>query len=61
MFKTKTPQEALRENKRMLDRSIREMDRERATVEGQVKKTMAEMKKMATAGQEVILMVPCWF
>ena len=53
MFKTKTPQEVLRENKRLLDRSIRELERERMTVEGQVKKTMAEMKKMAKAGQEV--------
>jgi charged multivesicular body protein 2A len=53
IFKTKTPQEVLRENKRLLDRSIRELERERMTVEGQVKKTMAEMKKMAKAGQEV--------
>lgn len=53
LFRQKTPQEVLRENKRILDRSIRELDRERMTIEGQVKKTMAEMKKMAKAGQEV--------
>lgn len=65
MFKTQSPAEKLRENKRMLDRSIRELDRERATVENQVKKTMAEMKKLAKAGQDVQpgvgppLTVPC--
>jgi len=37
----------------MLDRSIRDLERERMQIEGQVKKTMAEMKKMAKAGQEV--------
>lgn len=55
LFNRRTPQEIVRENKRMLDRSIRELDRERAQIEVQVKKTMAEMKKMAKAGQEV----PC--
>jgi charged multivesicular body protein 2A len=53
LFSSKTPQEIIRENKRMLDRNIRELDRERTTIEGQVKKTLAEMKKMAKAGQEV--------
>lgn len=53
-FRSKTPAEQLRENKRMLDRSIREMERERMGVENQVKKTMAEMKKMAKAGQDVL-------
>lgn len=52
-FRAKTPQEVMRENKRMLDRSIRDLDRERTIVESQVKKTMSEMKKMAKAGQEV--------
>lgn len=65
MFKTQSPAEKLRENKRMLDRSIRELDRERASVENQVKKTMAEMKKLAKAGQDVqpgagpLLTLPC--
>lgn len=55
-LKPKTPQEQLRENKRMLDRSIRELDRERMVVENNVKKTMMEMKKMAKAGQDVRIM-----
>ncbi len=53
MFKQKSETEKLRENKRLLDRSIRELDRERMTIEGQVKKTMMEMKKMASLGQNV--------
>lgn len=52
-FKTKTPAEQLRENKRMLDRAIRELDRERAKIEAQEKKTVADMKKAARAGQQV--------
>ena len=55
-FRAKTPQEVLRENKRMLDRSIRDLDRERTTVEGQVKKTMAEIKKVAKTGQDVFIL-----
>ena len=58
IFKTKSPQEVVRENKRMLDRSIRELDRERTQIEGQVKKTMTEMKKMAKAGQDVRSKMP---
>ena len=57
LFKTKTPAERLRENKRMIDRSIRELDRERLKMEGQEKKTVAEMKKLAKAGQKVTLAV----
>jgi charged multivesicular body protein 2A len=53
LFSSKTPAEVMRENKRMLDRSIRELDRERAAVEAQERKTIGEMKKMARAGQEV--------
>lgn len=53
MFRTKTPAEQLRENKRMIDRSIRELDRERMKMEAQEKKTVAEMKKLAKAGQKV--------
>lgn len=53
MFRTKTPAEQLRENKRMIDRSIRELDRERMKFEAQEKKTVAEMKKLAKAGQKV--------
>ena len=47
----KTPTELLRENKRMLDRSIREIDRERASMMSQEKKLIAEIKRMAKANQ----------
>eukprot|EP00775_Hariotina_reticulata_P011251 gene11251-11400_t len=49
--KKKTPAEMLRENKRMLDRAIRELDRERMGLQNQEKKTVAEIKKMAKEGQ----------
>lgn len=58
MFRTKTPAEQLRENKRMIDRAVRELDRERMKYEAQEKKTIAEMKKLAKAGQKVILNFP---
>lgn len=51
--KKKTPAEMLRENKRMLDRAIRELDRERMGLQNQEKKTVAEIKKMAKEGQMV--------
>ena len=47
----KTPAEVLRENKRMLDRAIRELDRERMALQTQEKRTVAEIKKMAADGQ----------
>lgn len=53
MFRSKTPAEQIRENKRMIDRSIRELERERMKMEAQEKKTVAEMKKLAKAGQKV--------
>jgi len=49
--KRKTPQEMLRENKRKLDRAIRELDRERSSLQHQEKKLIAEMKKLAKSGQ----------
>eukprot|EP00879_Flechtneria_rotunda_P001741 GHRR01001904.1.p1 GENE.GHRR01001904.1~~GHRR01001904.1.p1 ORF type:complete len:227 (+),score=85.96 GHRR01001904.1:177-857(+) len=48
--KKKTPAEMLRENKRMLDKAIRELDRERMGLQNQEKKTIAEIKKMAKEG-----------
>jgi len=54
-FRAKTPAEQLRENKRMIDRAIRELDRERQRMEMQEKKTIAEMKKLAKAGQKVCI------
>lgn len=49
--KKKTPAEILRENKRMLDKAIRELDRERMGLQNQEKKTIAEIKKLAKEGQ----------
>ena len=49
--KKKTPSELLRENKRMLDKSIRELDRERTGMMSQEKKLIVEIKKMAKANQ----------
>jgi len=41
----------LRENKRMLDKAIRELDRERTGLQNQEKKLIAEIKKTAKANQ----------
>lgn len=51
--KRKTPAELLREHKRLLDRAIRELDRERAALQTQEKRTVAEIRKMAKDGQMV--------
>lgn len=45
--------ELLRENKRMLDKAIRELDRERMGLQAQEKKLIQEIKKMAKEGQMV--------
>jgi hypothetical protein len=45
--------ELLRENKRMLDKSIREIERERQGLQTQEKKLIAEIKKVAKQGQMV--------
>lgn len=45
--------ELLRENKRMLDKAIRELDRERMQLQTQEKKLVVEIKKMAAQGQMV--------
>ncbi|PWA85343.1 SNF7 family protein [Artemisia annua] len=50
-WKKKTPAELLRENKRMLDRSIREIERERQGLQIQEKKLIVEIKKSAKQGQ----------
>ncbi|KAK1264519.1 hypothetical protein QJS04_geneDACA011238 [Acorus gramineus] len=49
--KRKTPAELLRENKRMLDKSIREIERERQGLQSQEKKLIMEIKKTAKQGQ----------
>lgn len=45
--------ELLRENKRLIDRSIREIDRERNSLQLQESKLIMEMKKNAKNGQMV--------
>ncbi|EEF41013.1 vacuolar protein sorting-associated protein 2 homolog 1 [Ricinus communis] len=49
--KKKTPAELLRENKRMIDKSIREIERERQGLQAQEKKLIVEIKKNAKQGQ----------
>lgn len=45
--------ELLRENKRMIDKSIREIERERQGLQAQEKKLIVEIKKTAKQGQMV--------
>uniref|UniRef100_A0A6A7GAH5 Vacuolar protein sorting-associated protein 2 homolog 1 n=1 Tax=Hirondellea gigas TaxID=1518452 RepID=A0A6A7GAH5_9CRUS len=47
----KTLKEIIREQKRMVDRSIRQLEREKATLERQEKKLIMEMKKCAGKNQ----------
>ena len=47
----KTPEEVMREQQRLLNRTIRELDRERSKLEQQEKKIIADIKKMAKQGQ----------
>ena len=47
----KSPAELLRENKRMIDRAIRDLDRERLALAAQEKKTVLEIKRCARDGQ----------
>ncbi|KAL1825358.1 hypothetical protein DCAR_0313511 [Daucus carota subsp. sativus] len=49
--KRKTPAELLRENKRMIDKSIREIERERQGLQNQEKKLIVDIKKTAKQGQ----------
>uniref|UniRef100_K3WAZ0 Charged multivesicular body protein 2a n=1 Tax=Globisporangium ultimum (strain ATCC 200006 / CBS 805.95 / DAOM BR144) TaxID=431595 RepID=K3WAZ0_GLOUD len=49
--KKKTLKEQLRENKREINRAVRELDRERANLQMQEKKLIIEIKKMAKEGQ----------
>jgi len=55
--KRKSPAEQLRENKRKLDRAIRDLDRERMSMQSQEKKLIVEMKKMAKQGQNASVKV----
>uniref|UniRef100_A0A7S0S4Y1 Charged multivesicular body protein 2a n=1 Tax=Chlamydomonas leiostraca TaxID=1034604 RepID=A0A7S0S4Y1_9CHLO len=49
--KKKTAADVLRENKRNLDKAIRELDRERMGLQNQEKRIIADIKKMAKEGQ----------
>lgn len=49
--KKKTPEEMLKQNQRALNRAMRDLDRERAKLEQQEKKVIADIKKMAKLGQ----------
>ncbi|EGG20924.1 SNF7 family protein [Cavenderia fasciculata] len=49
--KQKTPKEILRENQRSLNKSMRELDRERVSLQNQEKKIILDIKKMAKQGQ----------
>eukprot|EP01119_Soliformovum_irregulare_P002338 TRINITY_DN12611_c0_g1_i1.p1 TRINITY_DN12611_c0_g1~~TRINITY_DN12611_c0_g1_i1.p1 ORF type:complete len:218 (-),score=66.49 TRINITY_DN12611_c0_g1_i1:95-748(-) len=49
--KKKTLKEILREHQRTLNRSIRELDRERTALQNQEKKITVEIKKLAKQGQ----------
>lgn len=51
--KKKTPEEMLRQNQRALNKAMRDLDRERAKMEQQEKKVIADIKKMAKQGQMV--------
>ena len=43
----------LKQNQRALNKAMRELDRERTRLEGQEKKVIADIKKMAKQGQMV--------
>ncbi|XP_069678338.1 charged multivesicular body protein 2a isoform X1 [Periplaneta americana] len=49
--KRMTPEEMLRKNQRALNKAMRDLDRERARMEQQEKKIIADIKKMAKEGQ----------
>lgn len=48
-----TPAERLRQHQRLLQKAQRELERERSKLEQQEKKTMADIKKNAKAGNMV--------
>jgi len=52
-FSKKPLREVMRENKRMINRAIRELDREKVNLERNEKKLIADIKKYAKEGQMV--------
>ena len=55
--KKKTPEEQMREYKRGIDRTVRELERERVKMQNNEKKLVAEMRKMAKSNQQEALKV----
>ncbi len=51
--KKKTPAELMKQYKRSIDRTVRDLDRERTKMQLQEKKLVADMKKLAQQGQMV--------
>lgn len=49
--KRKTPEQMLRENQRVLNKAMRDLDRERTRLENQEKKVISDIKMMANRGQ----------
>lgn len=56
-----TPEEMLRKNQRALNKAMRDLDREKARMEQQEKKIIADIKKMAKDGQMVIFISRNYF
>merc|ERR1711976_390085 len=56
-WKSKTPAQLLRENQRVINRAIRDMDRERVKLEQQEKKITTDIKKQAKNGQIEVVKV----
>lgn len=53
--KRMTPEEMLRKNQRALNKAMRDLDREKARMEQQEKKIIADIKKLAKEGQMVTM------
>lgn len=51
--KAPPPKEALRKNKRTIERAIREIDRERERLKGEETRLSADLKKAAAEGHKV--------
>merc|ERR1719473_391825 len=53
----KTPAEMLRESQRALKKAMRELDRERASLEKQEKKVIIDIRASAKAGQNAVMRI----
>ena len=49
--KKQTPEQKMKEYKRGIDKTVRELERERTKLQGSEKKIIADMRKAAKAGQ----------